>query len=111
MLRAGNLDRRVELQEFTLSADGDPTSGTWALSVTVWAAKTDKVGVERFVTDAELAEIAAAYRIRYRSTVDPTWRVKDGSDLWDIEGVIEGPGRNEETILLVSKHTPGDTSG
>ncbi len=110
MTRAGLLDRRIALQESTLANDGDPTSKTWATTRTVWAERLSKGGVERFVSSAELAEANAAYRIRYYADVRPAWRILDGSELWDIEAVLDGAQRQRETILLVSRHVPGDST-
>jgi len=107
-MRAGLLRDRIELQAFTLSADGDPTTGSWSTTYTVYAEQMDKGSVERFVSDQELARATGAYRIRYLSAINPTWRVKDGSDYWDIEGVIEGDGYKEATIVLVSRRDPED---
>lgn len=107
-MRAGLLNRRVQLQSFALSSNGDPTSGTWTTTHTVYAQKMDKGSVERFATDQELAESASAYRVRYLSDIDPTWRLVDGGDIWDIEGVLEGGGYKEESIVLVSRYDPED---
>ena len=111
MVRIGRLDRRIELKRFTLTMDGDPTSGSWTTVHTVWAEKMDKGGAERFVSAAEIAEATAVYRIRYLADVNPSWRLKHGTDLWDIEGTAEGKGRKREMLLLVSRHDPGDSSG
>ena len=111
MVRIGRLDRRIELQRFTLTMDGDPTSGSWATVHKLWAEKMDKGGAERFVSAAEIAQASAVYRIRYLADVNPRWRLKHGEDVWDIGGVVEGTGRKRETLLLVSRHDPGDRSG
>ncbi len=111
MVRIGRLDRRIELQTFALAMDGDPTNRSWTTVHTVWAEKMDKGQAERFVSAAEIAEASAVFRIRYLADANPSWRLKHGSDLWDIEGVAEGTGRKRETLLLVSRHDPGDRSG
>lgn len=108
------MDRRIELQSFSQTTDGDWTSGTWSTQAIVWAEKMEKGQAERFASDREVAEASRAYRIRYPTTgadhadIDPTWRVKEGSELWDIIGTPEGEGRKKEMILLCERHDPDD---
>lgn len=109
-MRPGALDEVVELQNFTLSTDGDPTSGTWATVHTVRAEWIEGSRIEQFVGAAETATAVGGWGIRYVTGLDPTWRVKHGTELWDIEGVAKGRNRNRELILAVSRHDPGDRS-
>ncbi len=110
MTRAGLLDRRIGLQQGALSTAGDPTAKTWTTTRTVWAERMSKTGIERFVTSAEVAETTAAYRIRYASDVRPAWRILDGSELWDITGILPSKQRQRWLILLVERHVPGDST-
>lgn len=113
-MRAGVLDRRIELQKFALSTDGDPTTGTWTTKAEVWAQKMEKGEAERFVSQREIATASRAYKIRYpdssaaHSGIDPTWRLKEGDEVWDITGTPEGEGRKEEMILVVERFDPDD---
>lgn len=107
------LDRRIELQSFAATDPWDVTSGTWTTQATVKAKRMERSQAERFVTDTDIATASRFYRIRWPdsgSMPDPTWRVKDGTELWDIEGVAEGEGRSHEMILLCTRHDPGDDS-
>lgn len=107
--RAGKLDRRITLQAIAREENGDPTDGQWQDVASVWAAKMDQNQVERFVSDQTLAEAVRGYTIRYRTDVDPTWRIEDEhNDFWHIEGVAEGEGRRRETVLLCSRYDPND---
>lgn len=107
-MRAGLLDRRIALQQFTLATDGDPTSGSWRTEDTVWAQKMEQRQVEQVVSEREAAAAVRAYRIRYREDVDPTWRVTEGNEIWGIIGTPEGEGRKTETVLLCERHDPDD---
>src|SRR5687767_2147590 len=103
----GRLDRRVELQSPTLPAGGDPTAISWTTQATVWAERLDAKGIRRFVGLQHVAEASQAFRIRFRSDVDPTWRVKDGAELWSIEGTLP-VGRKDALVLTVTRLDPDD---
>ncbi len=107
-MSAGKLDRRVELQVQARGTDGDPYDGQWSTEAEVWAEKMEKNSAARFVSDQTLAESSGAFRIRYRTDVDPTWRVKEEGNYWKVDGAIEGKGRRAETILLVSRYDPNE---
>ena len=111
MIAAGSLDRRIELQSFAIGSSGDPTAGTWSLEKIVWAERMDARGAERATGGmVQAAEATQAYRIRNRTTVDPTWRVVDRGELWDIVAAVPGPERNQETILFVRRFDPNDAN-
>jgi head-tail adaptor len=107
-MRAGLLDRRIELQAVALPTDGDPSGGQWVTETTIYAEQVDKGSLKRFVSDQELASADRVYRIRYRTDVDPTWRVKDGDEYWRIDGTPEGKGRRTETLLMCSRYDPNE---
>lgn len=110
-MRAGRLDRRVELQSSAVGSAGDPLAVTWTTEVVVWAERMDAKGAERAAGGmVQAAEATQGYRLRYRSAVNPTWRVKDGTALWDIVAASEGVGRDDETILLVRRLDPDDVN-
>jgi head-tail adaptor len=69
----------------------------------------EKAQVERIVSSQTLAEADRVYRVRHRSDVDPTWRVKDGSEFWYLFATPEGDdGRNVSTLLLCKRNDPSD---
>lgn len=110
-MRAGKISRRIVLQSFTAGTTGDPSpaAGTWTTVATVWAERLDPKGIERAVGSmVQAAEATQGYSIRYRSDVDPTWRLKDGSEIWRIEAVLPGQTRDRELILLVKRLDPDD---
>lgn len=101
---------RIELQTAGAPQNGDPADVAWTTQATVWAEKMDPRGAERFVASQRAATADQAYRIRYRSMQrpDPTWRVKDGSEYWNVVAASEIAGRKEEIILLVSRLAPNE---
>lgn len=107
-MRAGRLDRRIELQQFAEFYDGDPTSGQWQTRVEVWAQQLEQSQAERFVSEQSLSEVSRVYRIRYREDVEPGWRVKHGEECWYVAAAPEGAGRREETLLLCTRNDPND---
>jgi len=108
-MRSGLLDRRVSLQSPTLATNGDPTSMTWTTEATVWAQRLDPMGTERAMGGmVQSAEATQAYRIRHRADVDPTWRIVDGTETWDIVAATPGAKRGEETMILVRRLDPDD---
>ena len=107
-MRAGLLDRRIALQSQGAASNFDPTSGTWATDVTVWAEQLDARSAERYLGKQFVSITSRAYRIRWRTDVVPTQRVLDGSTPWRITGVHEGQGRRRELILTVERFNPND---
>ena len=113
MRRVSKLDRFVTLQSFAESANGDPTTGTWSTIASMWAEKLDKGRAENFVSDSEIAQADAAFRVRWFDGIEPTWRLVDGTDAWDIKGVVEveKTRRRDEMMIVVNRYVPGDSSG
>lgn len=106
---AGRLDRRITIQALAHESGGDPTAGQWQDVDEVWAEQMDQNQTERFVSNQQLAEAVRAFRIRYRTDVDPTMRVKDElGDYWQIAGVAEGDGRRAETVLVCERYDPNE---
>lgn len=76
-MRAGQLDRRVELQHRVLgsrSASGEQAV-TYATYATVWAGKRDLRGREYYAANQMNAEASTAFTMRYRSDVLATDRI------------------------------------
>ena len=100
------------LQSFAESAGGDPTegAGTWLDVTTLWAQKMSKAVAERFVNAAELAEADAVFRIRWREGIEPTNRILDGTDAWNVIGIVEVEThrRRDEMFVQVTRIVPRD---
>ena len=111
MVRIGRLDRRIELQRFTLTMDGDPTSGSWTTVHTVWAEKMDKGGAERFVSAAGDCGGNCGLPDPLPGGREPELAAEAWNRLVGHRGDGRGAGRKRETLLLVSRYDPGDSSG
>jgi SPP1 family predicted phage head-tail adaptor len=91
-VRAGQLDRRIRLEAPATVID---TSGSWTEGFTavadVWAGKRDTRGAERIEAGTETTVADALYRIRFRSDIQPRWRLIDlaRNQAWDIVGIAE----------------------
>jgi SPP1 family predicted phage head-tail adaptor len=76
-MRAGRLDRRVELQKPTASlASSGQDQISWVTVATVWAAVEPIRGRETFDAQKIASEVDVKILIRHRSDVLPTWRVR-----------------------------------
>lgn len=75
--RVGELDQRVELQQFTRTPDGQGGfTETWAVVDTVWAQVRALRGSERNHGERLAAEGGYRVVIRYRDDVNATWRMR-----------------------------------
>jgi SPP1 family predicted phage head-tail adaptor len=88
-MMSGRLDRQITLQEPTTSQNsyGEQTT-TWSDSATVWAQVQQQSGREMFAA-GKLAEVDMLFKIRYRSSVDETWRISYDGRTYEIESVKE----------------------
>ena len=66
-------------------------------------------GMEKFAGSQRAATGTAGYGIRYGLDVDPTWRVLDGDEIWDITAVYDGDGVRTETVLAVERLDPNQS--
>lgn len=106
MLNAGRLDRRLDLQQRTITRDaagGEIVS--WVALATVWAAKRDITGRDRLRADAKTAESSTAFTIRYRADLAVTDRVVYAGTPHDIQHLAE-LGHKEGLEILCK--LPGD---
>lgn len=90
-MNSGTLDRRVVIQNYSVqrSAGWNHPDKTYADLATVWAMKREQIGYEK-IEQAQVTEVRrTSFKIRYRSDVDTTMRIQDGSDYYYITGIRE----------------------
>lgn len=105
-LQAAELDRRVQLQAPTVTREGTFGAAvtTWATVATVWAKRIERAGALTTETDQRVGTRTVQYLIRFRSDVQPTWRVVDGARRFRLTGPGLEVGRRVG-LLLDSEET------
>lgn len=96
---AGDLDKRIELQYATKISDGlGGFITSWVSAATVWAKKTTQRSDEAVQAMAITGTAIHNFRIRYRTDVKSSWRIKEGNKYMAIIGppieVDEGGGNH-----------------
>lgn len=97
LIRAGDLDRRVTIQEEVKAGQRGAQAPVWKdidLNPVVWASKMDITGRERIMGVVEVAKGASVIRIRWRSDISPSNRLVVDGVIHDIEHMAE-LGRKE----------------
>lgn len=82
-------------------------TGSGATVATVWAAKRE-IGAKEFIEGRrEDAVVTVEYVIRYRTGIDESMQVVDGTQVLDIEAVLDRTGLTRELQLTcrLSKET------
>lgn len=100
MNNAGKLDRRVTIQQRTLTKDNTGTRvETWEDIAEVWAEYVTHRGTVAPVADAERGQDSQQWRIRWRTLTPATnYRIIYGGSTYDIESVTQEGRKN--TLLL-----------
>ena len=99
MIRAGELNRLVVIQESTVTKDtsGAPQT-TWSEFAQVWGGRVLASGREFWQARQVTADATAVWKIRYLAGVVPAMRLLDGSTVYDIQAVLPDP-RDSEMLL------------
>lgn len=102
MIRAGDLNRLVELQRYTEERNErtGETVETWRGYASVWAQVLPAGGTERERADQMNAVITHKVRMRYDETVNVRDRIKIDARYLVIESVINVGERDEELQLM-----------
>lgn len=89
-LDAGKLDRRVTLLKPIYLDDTyqDEISG-WEAVADVWAAVQPTYGQEMNEGARTVETVTTTIQIRYRTDVDPRWRIRDGDIVFQIKGILD----------------------
>jgi SPP1 family predicted phage head-tail adaptor len=103
-VKAGQLDRRVELQHRALTKE--PTHGedvvSYSTYATVWARKVDLRGREYFAAQQMNSEITTEWTIRFRSDVLVTDRIVFDDVAYSIRQVAEIPRRKGLSLMATA---------
>jgi len=100
MIRAGDLNQRLTIQQATVARD---TYGaeiqTWATYATVWASKKHNVSREFYSAQKINAEVTDLFIIRYRSTITTKMRISYNGRTYGILGADDPDGKRQEIWL------------
>ncbi|MDP4721322.1 MAG: phage head closure protein [Akkermansiaceae bacterium] len=105
-MNPGRLDRRITLQERTVTRDN--TGGvvnTWADVTGLWAQIPKETGAEGIIADADSSTESRQFRIRFREIRTSHHRISYQSKTYDIKHAGE-EGRRDY-LLLTTTYTEG----
>lgn len=103
---ASQLDRRIQLQAPVVArgaAFGD-AQVTYTTVATVWAKRIEAAGSTGTSADQRVASRAVQHLIRFRTDVQPTWRIVDGGRRFRLTGMPVETGRRSG-LLIDSEET------
>lgn len=107
-MEPGRLNRRVELQSATETAD---TRGgiarTWATYATVWAEVAPLGGRELFYAQQVQSLVTHNIRMRYRTTLTAAHRIKYGTRIFGVLSVTHPGERHDETVASCVEQATG----
>lgn len=100
-MRAGKLDRRIQLQTGTESRDAfGQAIYTWTTTFTIWADVFPLPYNENVEGDRKTEQPFFKVRMRYQAGIIPTMRVLYNSSYYDIISINEG-NRQEFLDLII----------
>lgn len=92
----GDLRHSVEIERAVAAGDGaGGASLTWILVARVWAAIWSRAAEESFRFDREAGTASHDVWIRYRNDITPDMRVRYGTRVFNILGVIDVEDRGK----------------
>lgn len=103
-IRAGQLDRRIIIQELVTEQIGGATVDKWQPVTDAWARRRDITGYERQSSQTETAFMDSIFTIRYVYGVKKAMRIVEQETglYWDIVFVAE-IGRKEGLDLTCQR--------
>lgn len=103
-MRAGKLRHRVTIEQPTESATGTGNvTRTWATFAKRHCEIEPLTGTEFFSGAALEREVSARIRMRYLPGLTAEMRIVHGSDVWDIQSIINLDTRNREIEVMVAR--------
>jgi SPP1 family predicted phage head-tail adaptor len=106
VLRAGELNKRIEIQSKTSTADGlGGYSDAWATTKEVWAAIWPLSAQDVIEGMKTSAQVTHRVRIRYQSGITSAMRIKFGTLYFSIIAPPINPNMANEYLDLLVKET------
>lgn len=106
MVNAGKFTQQIIIRNPSTARDVmGGVYGTGSTVATVWAEKQDWTGSEARDNGQDATTLRTKFIIRYRSDVTAKMQVVHGSDVYDIEVVMDYDGTQREITLECRKIT------
>jgi SPP1 family predicted phage head-tail adaptor len=106
MLNAGSLNKRIEIQSKTSTADGlGGHTDVWATTKTVWAAIWSLSASDVIEGMKTSAQVTHRVRIRYQSGITSAMRIKFGTLYFSIIAPPINPNMANEYLDILCKET------
>ena len=106
-LKISDLRTRITFQSPTVTQDaGGAQTAIYAIvttNPTVWSRWINAHGQEAISNDALRAAQRATVTIRYRSDIQPTWRILKDGEAWQIISIDHVQDRNRWTEMIVER--------
>lgn len=100
-MRSGDLNKRVTLQYKTKAPDGmGGFVDSYVDAATVWAAIWPVSASEQVQAAQQVMTISHRIRIRWRSMLKASWRIKFGTRYFAIVSIINPSERNQMLDLM-----------
>ena len=99
VLFAGDLNRRVVIEQSSQIDDGLSATLHWSALATVWANVVELAGRESLQASQTYAEAITRFQIRYRDDVKRTYRLKYQDRIYDIISISELGVKEGQEIL------------
>lgn len=99
-MRAGQLRQRLTFQKETRARDSfNEEVVTWADHCTVWGSVNPNAGRKFYEALQSSSEVSGEVRIRYRTDILPTMRIKHGSRILAIVSIVNPQERDRELLI------------
>jgi SPP1 family predicted phage head-tail adaptor len=99
-MRSGLLQQRLLLQRPVRSRNSlNEDEITWTDVAMVWGAVNPNAGRNYFEALQANAEVQGMVRLRYRSDIDPTWRLVHEGRTLEIEYIADPQERHKELLV------------
>lgn len=106
VLRAGELNKRIEIQSKTSTADGlGGYTDVWATTYNLWAAIWPLSAADVIEGMKTSAQVTHRVRIRYQSGITSAMRVKFGTIYYSIIAPPINPNMANEYLDILCKET------
>jgi SPP1 family predicted phage head-tail adaptor len=107
-MRAGRMDKRVEIQQPVSVPDGaGGQTVTWTTFDTIWASIEPLQGQEYIAAQQMQTAVTHRLRIRYLEGITAAMRVKFGARVFQIQSILNYNERNAEMQLMCVEQTEG----